>query len=457
MVIKMKRFVRLILILMIIMLLSACGTAMNSADSIRTVNIDGVEKQVIKLAAINKRSEWLTQVIKGFNESSASYHVEVNYYMDSYLSPFSVVEITSPQRTKKFAETVAEAGLLFNIDLAAGNIPDIVLVPAQMQTNSYITMGLFADLNAFIDNDPDFDRADYLPSLFEIFDRNGRMYEIPPMFLMYGLYVKTADIGTDIGWTLDEFATYIESKPDAEYIIASITKNDFIIKMVQYLFVNPVTGEVRFDRDEFEKILAVAERFPTELYDYVDDIGGWEKYFWMNARNGDPIMLPLDIPNFHMPLYWGNLFFGEEVTIKGWPSSSDSGPLLSAENYFSIMKEAENPDGAWAFLKYTLNHVAVDKRLQWLLPVNMSLLEEIKEDMDALGITDQENDHLRRRSEYDRLMTLFKSAKRLKREDATISKIIDEEIGGYLGGQRSVDEIIAIIENRIWIYLAEQK
>jgi hypothetical protein len=293
-----------------------------------------------------------------------------------------------------------------------------------------------------------------------VFDRKGRMYEITPLFSMYGIYAKTAEVGTDINWTLDEFAAYVASKPDAEYILASMTNREFVVKMSQYLFVNPVAGEVRFDSDEFKKILAVAERFPTEPYDYeADGIRVWEDYFWMNARNGDPIMLALDIPNFHMPIFWGNLFFGEEVTIKGWPSSTDSGPLLSAENYFSIMKAAENPDGAWAFLKYALNHVMVDKRLQWLLPVNMSLLEEIKDDMDEgeLTVLDQAYDNLRKLSEYDRIMTLFKSAKGLKREDSTISKIIDEELGSYLGGQKSIDEIIGIIENRIGIYLAEQK
>ena len=53
-------------------------------------------------------------------------------------------------------------------------------------------------------------------------------------------------------------------------------------------------------------------------------------------------------------------------------------------------------------------------------------------------------------------MTLFKSANALKREEFTINKIIDEELGIYLSGQKSADEIIDIIENRIALYLAKQ-
>ena len=68
-----------------------------------------------------------------------------------------------------------------------------------------------------------------------------------------------------------------------------------------------------------------------------------------------------------------------------------------------------------------------------------------------------EQDRIMILSQYDRLMTLFESEiKGLKRENYHIGKIIDDEIGSYLSGQKSADEIIDIIENRIAIYLAEQ-
>ena len=456
----MQSFIRPIFLLMLIMFISACSSDARSATTISTVTIDGVEKQVIKLAAINRHNDWLFGVIKGFNNSSETYHVEASYYMNTYVSPFAFVEMVNPGRIGEFVEAVAEAELQFNIDLANGNIPDIVLFPSQMQSNTYITKGLFTDLNEFMDNDPDFDRADYLPSLFEVFDRKGGIYEIPPMFLMYGIYAKTTDVGTDVSWTLDEFSAYIETKPDAEYILASMTKREFIIKTTQYLFVNPVAGEVKFDREEFKKILAIAERFPIVPYDYSDERGNWEDYFWTDARNGDPIMLPLDIYNFHMPMLWGNSFFGEEVTWKGWPSSADSGPLFSAADYFSIMKAAENLDGGWEFLKYALNHVRVSPEMQVQLPVNLSLLEGIKNEqvkfINNSPFYNSEHDKLKSLAGLDRLMTLFKSANALKREEFTINKIIDEELGIYLSGQKSADEIIDIIENRIALYLAEQ-
>ena len=45
-----------------------------------------------------------------------------------------------------------------NADIAAGNVPDIMVINNQLPVNSYIEKGLFEDLNPYIEKDEELDR-----------------------------------------------------------------------------------------------------------------------------------------------------------------------------------------------------------------------------------------------------------------------------------------------------------
>ena len=426
----------LLILLMSVTLLCACGPDAaspehsSSAGGARTAADDVIRgRQVVKLAVIARSKEWLPMVIAGFNNSSVNYYLEADYY---YVGGMFDQEVTP-----EFDEAVTR----FNIDITARNNYDIVLLSSWMQTGSYISKGLFADLNEFMDADPDFDRADYLPELFTALDRKGKIYEIPPLFFMNVILAKTADVGTDTHWTLDEFAAFIESRPDVRYIFGNLSKKDFINRVTQYMFVNPGAGEITFDRDGFKKILQIAERFPSEIPpDY-------------NIGN-NPLMYSITAYDFLNAAMSGDLLFGEESTMKGWPSSTDSGMLLAVDDYFSIFKSAENADGAWTFLKYALNHA--EHQYKFRLPVNISLLEKAADKYLTADYTGFDF-YIGSQAEVDRIMALYKSASTIDRENIYIRSIIDEEIGSYLNGLKPADTVIDIIENRIAIYLAEQE
>jgi hypothetical protein len=94
-------------------------------------------------------------------------------------------------------------------------------------------------------------------------EKDGKLYEIFPMYMIRTHAAKTADVGDKSSWTLEEFADFVYSRPDADYIIDDSTKAQFILTMVEDLFIDSRTGECRFERDEFVKILEIAERFPA--------------------------------------------------------------------------------------------------------------------------------------------------------------------------------------------------
>ncbi|MDR2547568.1 MAG: extracellular solute-binding protein, partial [Lachnospiraceae bacterium] len=178
------------------------------------------------------------------------------------------------------------------------------------------------------------------------------------------------------------------------------------------------------------------------------------------AKDGNPLMMTIFVANFLTVKYQENLYFQEETTIKGWPSSGGNGIRFFSAGYFSIVKPSKNPDGAWEFLKYILDNNTSPHNT--MLPVNLSLLHEFAEDEynrwsdnNVIQIGDTIVDGYSR-ADTDKLIELCKSVSTLDRSNPVITRIIDEEIGIYLNGQKSADEVINIIENRINIYLAVQ-
>ena len=53
-----------------------------------------------------------------------------------------------------------------NTDIASGNTPDIIMISSEMPVNSYISKGLFADLNPFLETDSELNREDYIENIF---------------------------------------------------------------------------------------------------------------------------------------------------------------------------------------------------------------------------------------------------------------------------------------------------
>jgi len=335
-----------------------------------------------------------------------------------------------------------------------------------MPSNHYVNKGIFADLNTFMDSDDNFDRADYLPGLFEAVDRNGKVFEIFPMFRFDVLMGKTADLGFDRGWTLEEFSETIGAKPDSQYIIELWTRRQFIGSMVQNYFVNPLTGECFFDRDLFKKILEVVERFPQNEVEY--ELSG---EIYEGLSTGDPILMQGQIRVFYYIKAMEYLYFNDEVTLKGYPSPVGNGLYFTPLNYFGIADASRNPEGAWEFLKFAMdNSICV----YGSLPVNLKSLETfIAKDK---RMYEREGEfgtgfHFGGISKYalfsemgelsDRNINQIKDAMMetslIRRINPVISNIVMEEIDSFLSGQKTVDTVADIIENRIGIYLAEQE
>lgn len=414
------------------------------------------DKQLISVYAL-----YIPYDIKGkistFNKTSDKYQIEVTSYVGDDWSNYD------------------DCIKRLNNDLVAGKIPDILLVDSQLPFSSYVSKGLIADLDPIMEKDESFNRADYLENVFDAFSVGGKLYRIAPSFSIVTKSAKKSIVGDKDSWTMDDFIAVHEANPDSN-MQTEMTSAGFVDSMIVYnigQYVNYETGECTFNTDSFKKALEYAKTLPTEIdYDtlYQDDNYWTERE--SSYRTGKTILRDEYIYDFRVIKQDEEGYFGEPVSMVGIPSDKGNGSMLQINTSLAIMEKAKNPDGAWEFIKTLLTDEVQEKVGEF--PVKLSALNKLAEKAKERPYWENEG----KKEYYDdqvwignqsftitpntdadneRMMNFIKSVNTVYEYDTDLLKIIDEEVQAYFSGQKSVDEVADIIQNRASTYINENR
>lgn len=395
--------------------------------------------------------------ISTFNKTSDKYQIEVTSYLDNDWSNYD------------------DCIKRLNNDLVAGKIPDILLVDSQLPFNSYVSKGLIADLDPIMEKDESFNRDDYLSNVFDAFSVGGKLYRVAPSFSIVTKSAKKSIVGDKDGWTMDDFIAVHEANPDSN-MQTEMTSTGFVDSMIVYnigQYVNYETGECTFNTDSFKKALEYAKTLPAEIdYDslYQDDNYWTERE--SSYRTGKTILRDEYIYDFRAIKQDEEGYFGEPVSLVGIPSDNGNGSMLQISTSIAIMAKAKNPDGAWEFIKTLFTDEEQEKVSDF--PVKISALNKLAEKAKERPYWDNDG----KKEYYDnqvwignqsftitpntdedneRMMNFIKSVNTVYEYDTDLLKIIDEEVQAYFSGQKSVDEVADIIQNRASTYINESR
>lgn len=396
--------------------------------------------------------------ISEFNKNSDKYQIEVTSYLDNDWSNYD------------------DCLKRFNNDLVAGKIPDILVVDSSLPFNSYVSKGLIADLGPIMEKDETFNRADYLENVLDALSIGGKLYRIAPSFSIQTIAAKKSIVGDKQSWTIDDFLAVHEAYPDSNMMM-ELTNSDFVSVMIVYnmsQFINAETGECSFNSDSFKKILEYANTLPTEI-DYeslYNDDNYWVKRE-MAYRDNSTILKQEYIYDLRVLKQDETAYFGEPVTFIGVPSDNGNGSMLQVNTSLSITSKAKNPDGAWEFIKTLLTDEAQENPDGF--PIKVSAFNKLAEKAKERPYWENENGE---KEYYDdqiwigdqsvkvepntdedneRMIDFIKSVKNVYEYDTDLFKIIDEEVQAYFSGQKSVDEVADIIQNRASTYISENR
>jgi len=401
------------------------------------------------------------QKLIDFNKSSQEYRINIRDY-----SIYDTMEDYTQGLTR------------LNTDIISGDVPDIMILNTQMPFNSYVAKGVFADLNTFLEKDTEIKREDFLSNVLEALSSEDGLYRIAPSFGVNTFVAKTADVGKEPGWTMDEAMEVLASKPEGTKLLSEMTASNFMYYTMWISGENYVdwnTGECYFDTEGFQKALEFANTLPREI-DYtavMDDESYWEE-METQYRNGKTLLSLQYISGFRDYNYAKQAVFGEEITMIGFPVDEGIGAGLNIGTTLAISALGKNQEVAWEFVKSFLTEEYQDS-LEYDFPVRISSLQKMEErawekpyTIDEEGNKQEYDDYFYingmdvpaeplTKEETGKLVEYIKSLDKLCAYNEALNNIVTEETEGYFAGQKTAKEVADIIQSRAKIYVSENR
>ena len=419
------------------------------------------DKEIISLACHYLDYYLRTRIIE-FNKESEQYRILVKDY-----SAYDTPEDYTAGITK------------LNNDILSGQIPDILVLDTNMPVESYVAKGVLADIGKMIEEDEGLDMDDYMTNVFDAYKVDGKLYSVIPSFYVTTVMAKTADVGEEPGWTMEELQALMDKYPDASAFGETYTRSDMLRTMLMNnyaRFVNRDTGECNFDSQEFKDMLEFVAQFPEE-YDWENMSDDYWMTYESQYRSGATLLMSVHLSDFQDYVYNAHGYFGEPVTLIGYPCEEGNGSAVMANNQYAISARSAHKEGAWEFLRYYLTeeYQTDEEEMSWRLPVyKEALLAKLEKAQERPYWEDEEGnkeyydqyfwigdeefvlDPLSK-EEADELYAFICSINMAYSYDEDLYVIIEEDAAAYFEGDKSVDEVAEIIQSRAQVYINESR
>ena len=387
----------------------------------------------------------LKSAVKQFNSSNKKYEIVVHDYRE---------EIDDKRRITKpvtYADYMQDT-MQFNLQLIADGGVDIFLDYGFLNFPILEESGILADLNTFIENDKDFKKEEYLDLMFSDTTKNGELYYSSLYFYLEGILImkENAPQKTE-GWTLEEMQDMLALLPDNVEPFYPISPDDMLASFLQVTqpdLIDMTTNTANFHSDYFYQLLNFCKKYATQQVD-----GEFEYSQLMNGEILMGMQSRGDISDIHSWIEKKGKI-GENVTIIGFPAKERS-HIKCFPHYPFAIAEGKNKAISWEFIKlllstdvsgdiFSVKKEFLDKRFQ-----------EVINRADENGFVSFRDEKTSVDSIYE-LREIIENLSIVPKRDDRIIDIIREEADAYFSGQKTVEVVAAIIQDRVQTKLNEQ-
>lgn len=429
----------------------------------RTESSQVAEKQIITLATMWS-SQDLQESVVNFNKSSDTYKVRIVTFYD--------------ESTEWTENKYQDAITALNTSITSSNCPDMIDL-SYGNVDSYVSKGLLVDLSPYLEKSS-VKRGDLVESVLQAYTFGDTLVSIPTSFTISTIMGRTSQLGNRTSWTIRDIMDFAAQYPEAKLFNYSY-KGNMLSTCLQYssdAFIDYNTGKCSFDSQEFMDILEFCNTFDAEpSWDSEGDS------FPKQISDGRILLSDNNLYDMtEMQMYC--LMFNEPVTFIGYPTvDGSSGNRINGQNCYAITTKCSNPDGAWAFIESMLQYAP---QPQWggmrYFSIRRDMLDECFEKaMEDEVYYDEEGNPLLDENgnvqvypkttwgwgdwsaeiyaatpeQVQMVRDVIDSASAATNNDQTILNIISEEAEAYFEGQKSAQDVAAIIQSRVQTYVSE--
>ena len=428
------------------------ANAEGEVSILRPRRADEPERVTLLLAALHNSGN-LPEIVSSFNRIQTEYQV-------------TVVEYAKDAQSSLEWQEPYERMLM---DVLGDNPPDLIDVGSTLTARLQPTLAdllekdYIEDLKPYLAQSSGIQREQLEEKMLDLCTYQGKLGVIPTSYGITTLTVNGQEFPNRFGWSTDEMMAYDQKHPQTELMEGCSAQLIFDLTITRNMksFVDFENAEADFQSRQFRALMEYAATYPDG-----------DGFVYNNAKeklvNLRSIFSPVSIQQIR------NLEFGGNGQPIGYPTMD--GTPLSLMNVcldgvsVSICKRSDAKEGAWKFIEYALGYDYLEKENYMDsfagIPTNKALLRKM---LDRLSAKDGPLDG----KEYqDGLGRKYKGYPMTEEEKELLGQLIDsivlddprlrdvtsivrEEAASYFAGQKSLDQVISVLENRVRLYLQE--
>lgn len=414
---------------------------------------EAVQKEEITYGTVSL--DWdMKRLIINFNKSNEKYRIVV----------------------KEYGSEDYQAGITqFNADLTTANCPDLIDL-SSLNYSMYVSKGILEDLYSYMEKSG-LKKSDYVENVLTAYEVDGKLYAMMPEFYVSTIMAKQSLVGDITGWTLSEMLDFAEeNNPENLFSYGSRYSifYDCIYNNIDE-FIDWETGKCSFDGEDFIRTLEFAAKYPDpEEINYNDEQEGT----YARLKANKILLMDSSISSVQQfQMFQG--MFGEKIAFVGYPNNERQGNLIMPSGgCVGISSRAKNKDGAWEFIQNMISQEHQENLTNdWGFPIMKSALDKkFEEDMTPEYYEDENGEQVEttktswgyddfnmdiyaaKQEEIDAVRGLLESANKIAGNvDEQLTSIITEEADPFFKGQKSAADVANIIQNRIQIYVNENR
>ncbi|MCM1044235.1 MAG: extracellular solute-binding protein [Candidatus Gastranaerophilales bacterium] len=401
------------------------------------------EKTLLTLGVITLHPEMM-EVVASFNRYQDEVTIEPIIYVNDYDYDKGYEKLT--------------------LDIIQGKAPDLIDVSG-LGYESLANVGAFTDLYTFMQQDDELTAENLISSILKIYEMEGHLYTIAPAFRIYTMWGAGSMIDGRRGIDVEEMVQMLQDNGgDINSIYGFSADEDALTTLCTFNmdnFINWDDGTCDFTGKEFQQTLRFAKEYQGKYYESL-----------YNCIQNKDILLTLGLINSVENYRIESELYGENIQFIGCPTESGSGSAaFFAGGEIAINSNCAHQEEAWEFVKYLIqngyDHTGfplLKEQFEQMLAESMietTFTEDgvvskcVKESYHEGNVIDIYI-YKCEPEDVETVRKLVDSVSIRFRYNVQIQNIINEETGAYLHDQKNIEDVCAIIQSRVQLYLDER-
>lgn len=415
----------------------------------------------------------LTSKVTDFNKSNTEYRIKIKDYSeyDDY-----------DEKTETYKNTASKQ--LAN-DIISGNSPDMIYCSDRTLIKKLSYKGVFADLYEFMEKDDTLNKDAFLPNILSALEIDGKLYDISNSFNVQTYGAKTKYAKGMENWTLDQMIEASENLPSGMKMFKGGNSKEAVFSNLFWSlldnFVDYEKKTCSFDSEEAKKLVEFCNTFPekddTEP-DYDNMTDDEMQVYWTEQetmiKNDKALADYIYLGRVRDYARVSQVDFGEDFTFVGVPSEDGQGGTICLGSTFAILDDSGSKDAAWSFIRDNFFSEDAFKNGYEMPTLKKYFDQQVKESMEKPYYINEKGE----KEYYDDSYYVGDKEVKLKPltqeeadmvsdyilgitkvsggYDSDVYDICDEELKAYFAGEKSIDETLKMIQNRVSILISEQ-